>query len=190
MPGDDPTVAADLERDRRYLTKLAASRVDAGLRQRVDISGLVQETLLEAWQCRDRARGGTEPRRKAWLRGILEHNLADALRNLRMGKRDVRREQPLLDLLAAPCARPATRLVAAAPTPDQVVELDERARRVAAAVARLAPGQREALLAHYWHGRSVADIAVALRRSRAAVAGLLKRALQELRVLLAGTDAL
>lgn len=41
--------------------------------------------------------------------------------------------------------------------------------------------QREALVLHYWQGRTLAEIAGHLGRSPAAVAGLLQRGLKALR---------
>jgi DNA-binding NarL/FixJ family response regulator len=44
--------------------------------------------------------------------------------------------------------------------------------------------QREALVRHYWQGQSLPEIARALDRTPAAVAGLLHRGLKKLRALL------
>jgi len=53
---------------------------------------------------------------------------------------------------------------------------------LADALATLPAAQRETLVLQHWHGWSVAQIAEHLGRSRTAVAGLLKRGLQNLRI--------
>ncbi len=63
------------------------------------------------------------------------------------------------------------------PTPPQ----QERAVKLAAALERLPEAQREALVRQHWEGWSLAEIAEHMGRTRAAVAGLLKRGLSQLR---------
>src|SRR5687767_6707189 len=89
--------ADDLARYRAYLSVLAAAQVRPGLRDRVDVSGVVQQTLLEAYR-QAAQRRATEPAHvAAWLRQILSHNLADAMRGLAAAKRDVGRQRSLDD---------------------------------------------------------------------------------------------
>jgi RNA polymerase sigma-70 factor (ECF subfamily) len=173
MSADD---LAPLERFRSYLHLLARLRLQGDGQARLDPSDLVQQTLLEAWQQRDRFRGSGDAERAAWLREILAHNLADALRALARAKRDVRREQPLP---AGPDAPPAEQS-----TPSQRLARDEEAARLAAALAELPEAQRQALVMQYWEGLTLAQIGERLGRTRLAVAGLLKRGLGRLRELL------
>src|SRR5580704_6197983 len=84
-------------RYRGYLLFLAQSHVEPELHSRLDVEGVVQQTLLEAWQTAP-ARAGWA----AWLRRILANNLGDELRKLRADKRDVDRERSLeADLTAS-----------------------------------------------------------------------------------------
>jgi RNA polymerase sigma-70 factor (ECF subfamily) len=53
--------------------------------------------------------------------------------------------------------------------------------QLSAALAKLPEAQREALMLRHFRGRSLAQIAQDLGRSHAAVAGLMKRGLQQLR---------
>ena len=179
MPEDAAFQMLDA-RYRRYLLFLAQANVEPELHGRVDLEGVVQQTLLEAWRSAPDRAGWS-----VWLRRLLAHNLADELRKLRAGKRDVTREHSLESDLAASSAKLGEILAAKQSTPSMRLAREEQALRVAAALNELPPAQREALLLQHWHGRTLAQIAGHLDRSPAAVAGLLKRGLRRLRELLA-----
>jgi RNA polymerase sigma-70 factor (ECF subfamily) len=174
----------DFEQFRHYLVTLASAQVDARLRDRLDVSGVVQETLLEAARQGPRIAPQPVAAQVAWLRQILAHNLTDAMRALRSGKRDVARERPLTQLLAESSFRLGTCIVADQPSPSSAACREERAVRVADALAHLPESQRQALTLRYWHGLGLAEIAAEMRRTPVAAAGLLKRGLVTLRQLL------
>jgi RNA polymerase sigma-70 factor (ECF subfamily) len=117
----------------------------------------------------------------AWLRRILANNLADELRKLAAGKRDLGRERPLEAELDRTSARLAGWLAADQSSPSEQAQRNEQELALAEALAELPQAQREALVLQHWHGWSMAEIAVHLGRTRAAVAGLIKRGLQQLR---------
>jgi RNA polymerase sigma-70 factor (ECF subfamily) len=83
------------ERFRSYLRVLAELHLGRAGRGKVDPSDVVQDTMLEAHKKRHQFRGGTEAEMAAWLRAMLACNLADAVKALRRGKRDVARERSL-----------------------------------------------------------------------------------------------
>jgi RNA polymerase sigma-70 factor (ECF subfamily) len=168
----------ELERWRDYLNVLVRVQVDPRLRHRIDLSGVVQQTLLETHQQRP---PGGQSQEAAWLRCVLANNLADELRKLATAKRDIGRERSLEEGLARSSARLEAWLAADQSSPSQQAERHEEALRLAAALERLPDAQREALVLQHWHGWSLAQIAEHLGRSRAAVAGLIKRGLQQLR---------
>src|SRR5262249_40824508 len=95
MEHDSGARARDLERFREYLSLLARLLVDQRLLGKVDLSGVVQQTLLEAHQAREQFLHWDEPQKIAWLRKALAHNLIDEARKLRTAGRDVLREQRL-----------------------------------------------------------------------------------------------
>jgi RNA polymerase sigma-70 factor (ECF subfamily) len=165
-----------LERYRDYLHLLARVQLRAKLRAKIDLSGVVQQTLLEAVQDR---RGSQLP--LARLRRILANNLGDEIRKLTTAKRDVNREQSLEAALDASSARLEGWLAADNSSPSAHLEREEQALRLARALAELPEAQREALVLQHWHGCSLAEIAQQLDRTPAAVAGLLKRGLAQLR---------
>ena len=173
-----------LERYRKYLLLLARTHLDPRLRTKLDPSDVVQQSMLEAYQQQDRFRGQTDGECMAWLRQILAHNLADALKGLRRAKRDVARERSLEAALGQSSARLGAWLAADQSSPSQQVAREEDALRLANALAALPGSQREALVLQHWQGWSLAQIGEHMGRSPAAVAGLLKRGLKQLRVLL------
>jgi hypothetical protein len=69
----------------------AGGRPPSGL----DVSGVVQQTLLEAHRPWPHLHSHHEPAVAAWLRRALAHNLADAARRLHAGQRDAARERSL-----------------------------------------------------------------------------------------------
>jgi RNA polymerase sigma-70 factor (ECF subfamily) len=179
-PAADDRGAA-LERYRPYLLLLARMRLDPHLRGKLDASGIVQQTLLEADQARGQFRGTTEAEEAAWVQQILAHNLANAVRDLLREKRDVRREQSLEAAIEESSRRLEGWLAAEQSSPSERAERHEQGVRLAVALAELPEAQREALTLHHLEGRPLDEVACLLGRSRDAVAGLIKRGLRQLR---------
>jgi RNA polymerase sigma-70 factor (ECF subfamily) len=179
-PVDGPA----LERYRNYLRVLARLHLDPRLQGKLEPSDVVQQTLLQAYQARDQFRGRTEAELAAWLRQILANHLANLVRDFGRDKRDVGRERSLEAALAQSSARLEAWAAAEQSSPSQRAEHQEQAVRVAEALASLPEAQREALVLQHWHGWSLDDIGKHLGRSPAAVAGLIKRGIKQLRLLL------
>jgi RNA polymerase sigma-70 factor (ECF subfamily) len=180
MP-QEPPAGAELDKFRAYLRLLARLHLDPRLRSRLDPSDLVQQALLEAYRSLDQFRGRTDAERAAWLRQILAHQMAHALRDMTRGKRDVNRERSLEQALEESSARLERWLVAEQADPAEQAQRNEEALRVAAALEQLPEAQREAVILHYWEGWTLPQVAEHLGRSPAAVAGLLHRGLKALR---------
>lgn len=177
-----------LEHYRQYLVLLAQLQLDSRLKDKLDASDIVQQTLLEAHQAQDQLRGRSHAELAGWLRKILAHNLADALRAFRRGKRDITRERSLQHAVEQSSARIEAWIAADEPSPSHRAEQQEESVRLANALARLPAAQREALMMQYWQQHTLAEIARQLDRSPAAVAGLLKRGLKQLRILMQQPD--
>ena len=173
-----------LERHRPYLVLLARVHINPRGPAKLDSSDIVQQTLTDAFAKRDQFRGSSEAERAAWLREILKHNLADALRNQRRDKRDVRREQSLEGAIDASFSRTLDWLAAVQSSPSQRAVKQEDLLRLSEALTTLPDAQREAIVLHHLQGLKLAEVAAEMGRTEAAVAGLLFRGLKALHGLL------
>ena len=184
MAPDFDARSQELERFREYLSLLARLQLDARLRSKVDLSGVVQQTLLEAHRADDRppARGDEDLAR--WLRQILANNLVDEVRKFRTQARDVERERLLAAELENSSARIEGWLEAEQSSPSQRAMRNEELLHLADALAHLPEDQRRAVELHHLKGLALNDIAGQMDRSKGAVAALLFRGLQKLRELL------
>src|SRR5262249_57063322 len=178
MPSREPP---DLDRYRASLPLLARLNLGDRLRGKFDPSDLVQQTLLQAHQNLGRFRGRTDAELAAWLRQILAHHLARLIRDFARAKRDVAAERSLEEELGASSARLGDWLAADQSSPSDRVARDESAVRLAGAPGRLPPVPRAGPGPRNTAGAWLAASGERLGRTRAAVAGLIKRGLRRLR---------
>ena len=180
----DPTTSVqgpELERFRVFLALLARLQLAPRLQGKVDLSGVVQQTLLELHQRFDQFQAWDEAQKAAWRRKILAHNLIDEVRKLRAAGRDAAREQPLEALLERSSARLEAWLAADQSSPSQRAVRQEQLLRLAESLARLPEDQRTAVELHHLRGYAVAEVARQMGRSDGAVGALLVRGLKKLR---------
>jgi RNA polymerase sigma-70 factor (ECF subfamily) len=180
-----PELDDELGQYRDYLHLLARLQVDRRLRDVLDVSGVVQQTLLEAHQARGQLTELDADARTAWLRRALANNLVDELRKLDAAKRDVNRVRSLEDAMNQSSARLADWLAAEQSSPSANLHRQENALRVAQALTKLPEQQRRAVELRHLEGLPLAEIADTLVCTKAAVVGLLHRGVQKLRELLA-----
>jgi RNA polymerase sigma-70 factor (ECF subfamily) len=119
MADNAAELARTLERFRSYLHLLARLQWNPQVQGKLDASDIVQQTLVRALQGLDRFRGRSDAEMAAWLRQILAHNLANAVRDLGREKRDVARERSLEGALKDSSARLEAWLVAEQSSPSQ-----------------------------------------------------------------------
>jgi RNA polymerase sigma-70 factor (ECF subfamily) len=97
--GDLELLGRALESCRDYLLLMAARGLDADLVAKGGASDLVQDTLLGAYRDFGAFHGCSRPELLAWLRKILQNNLAVHRRRYRgTRKRQVSREIPIASL--------------------------------------------------------------------------------------------
>lgn len=160
---------------------LARLHLDARLRGKIDASDVVQQTLFEAHQERQKNSGAGREATAAWLRRILAHNIADAARTFSRARRDAGMERSLEAALDASSEGLKAVLAADQSSPSQKAEKNEQLLILADALAELPEPQREAVTLHYLQSLSLAQTANRLGRTEPAVAGLLHRGLKTLR---------
>jgi RNA polymerase sigma-70 factor, ECF subfamily len=166
---------------RDYLRILASQQIAIRFQGKIDLSGVVQETLWEAHRELDQGVTIAPDQRLRWLRRILSNNLADVVRRMQADKRDIGREVSLQNAIEQSSLRLEAWLAQEMP-PSHGAEHEERLMQLVAAITKLPDAQREALMLHYWTGWKLAQIAEHLGRSRDAVAGLIKRGIRQLRI--------
>ena len=178
-----------LHRFREYLTFVSRLQTAGRSQAKLDVSGIVQQTLLEAHQAIDELTNLSEERQTAWLRQALCNNLADEIRRLSAQKRDIRMEQSLDASLDQSMARLGQRLPADQSSPSQRAHKNEQMLRLAEAINQLPESQRQAVELHHLLGMTLSEVAERLGSTKPAVAGLLHRGLKRLRELMEDPDA-
>jgi RNA polymerase sigma-70 factor (ECF subfamily) len=176
MPQSPPV---PIEEYREYLLLLGRLQLAPAIAAKVDLSGVVQQTLWEAG--RAAAPVGDDEERLAWLRTLLANNLRDEIRKLTAARRDVRREREIEAALGASSARLCGWLASRDSSPSTKAIRAEELNRLAKAVAALPDDQRLAIELHHLKNESLAEVSRQLRRSKEATASLLYRALKKLR---------
>lgn len=174
------------ERFRSYLILLAQQGLDARLQAKVDLSGIVQQTLLEAHQSWGEVADKATNEQAAWLRRILQNNLTDEARKWMTAARNVGLERSL----EHSSIRLAGLLAAPPSSPSMKASQNEDLARMADALLKLADEQRQAIEMHHLRGMPLSEVAETMQRSKGAVAALLYRAMQQLRTAVATTEEL
>lgn len=169
---------------REYLRLLARLQLRVKLLGKVDLSGVVQQTLLEAYEARQ-SFPTTPDHQVAWLRRALANNLIDEIRRLKSRGHWQVEEQSLEHAMEQSSARLEGLLAQDQSTPSHAAMRQEQLGRLASALCQLPEDQRQAVELHHLHGLSLVEAGQHLGRSREAVAGLVFRGLKRLRSLLA-----
>src|SRR5262249_5139169 len=94
-PMPSPDWSARAEHLRLHANEHGRSRVRDALAGKVDLSGVVQETLLDADRAGELVPDADAEEELAWLRRAFANNLLDAVRQATAGRRDATRDVPL-----------------------------------------------------------------------------------------------
>ncbi|MEL6107856.1 MAG: RNA polymerase sigma factor, partial [Planctomycetota bacterium] len=154
---------------------------------KIDESGVVQQSLLEAASDRALPLGNAE-RTRAFLRKIVANNLADEIRKLKTQKRDVDREFSIESSLDESSARLQHLLAAGEPSPSAHCIRGESLLRLASQLALLPDDQRRAIELHHLQEMKLPEVARVMNRSRGSVASLIFRGLSRLRDVMTSSE--
>lgn len=184
--GDPQAMNRLLLQHRDRLRRMVALRMDRRLAARVDASDIVQEVLNEA--ARKLPGYLQQPRAPfyAWLRQLACQQLLDVYRRHVLAQcRSVRQEGvSMMDLPDESVTALAGRLVSSGTSPSGRAQKQETRQQVRAALARLAPLDREVLTMWYLEQLSVPEMAAIWEITEQAVRHRHRRALERLGELL------
>ena len=169
------------EQHREYLRLLGMAHLDFTLVGKVDLSGVVQTTMLDAFQQGDDVAPNDEKERLAWLQRVFMNNLLDELRKLRTQKRAAGRERSLDAFIDRSSCRLRDCLAADDSTPSAKATRSESIDRLLKAIAELPVAQRQAIEMHHLQSLPLEKIADRLGKPKGAVAALIYRGMKKLR---------
>jgi RNA polymerase sigma-70 factor (ECF subfamily) len=160
--GDDEAFSQIVEAYQRPVFNLCYRM----LGERTLAEDAAQETFLRAFLGLKRY----DPKRPfiTWLLSIASHHCIDRLRRRRL------RLVPLEELYRAP------QIADAAPGPEKALTQSEQEQDLHQSLLHLAHKDRAAVVLHYWHGLSYAEVAETLSLTTSAVKSRLHRARREL----------
>jgi RNA polymerase sigma-70 factor (ECF subfamily) len=178
---DKLTLQGHLAKDGERLHRYIAAKVPSDLRSVISADDILQEVCIAAFRGASSFRADGPGALTRWMTTLANRKLLDALKSARALKRrgqyrDLRiaerRESSMIDLFAriAPHRR----------TPSSEAATKEAVQAVRTALAGLPDDRRQAVWMRHIEGRSVADVARAMRRTVPAVHSLLFRARMQL----------
>lgn len=181
--GDEQAVERLLERHRRAVHRLVTLRLDRRIQQRVDVSDVVQEVMIEANRRLARYLESPQMPFHLWLRQLARDRIIDAHRRHRAsGKRSIDREQ------AAGGASPdqstfdlVAHLSDGELTPAAAAAQRELARRVEETLAELDEPDAEIIVMRHYEQLSNQEAALALGLTEPAASMRYLRAIRRLR---------
>jgi RNA polymerase sigma-70 factor (ECF subfamily) len=178
--GSREALGRALEDCRRYLLAIAERELEPDLRAKGGASDLVQETFLEAQRDFAQFQGTSPDALRAWLRQVLNHNLAAFTRRFRAtSKRAVGREVSMQ--AECPSGGINEGPARSALTPSGVAIEHEQALALRRALARLPEEYRRVVVLRFEDGRSFEEIGRLTGRSPDATRKVWSRAMERLR---------
>jgi len=189
--GDQAAMNQLLDAQRQALRRIIGLRMDRRMAARVDASDIVQDVLLEASsRLPDYVRGPAMPF-GLWLRQIAQDRMIDLHRRHRALRRDVAREQPLVNpgLGDRSSLDLAAQLRDAELTPAAETIRRELHRRFFDALDDLGETDREIILLRHAEHLGNGEVAAALGLTPAAAGMRYLRALRRLREILGETPS-
>jgi RNA polymerase sigma-70 factor (ECF subfamily) len=184
--GDPRAVDRLLDRHREAVHRMVRMRLDRRILQRVDVSDVVQDVLVEANRRLQDYLQNPGMSFHLWIRQITRDRIIDAHRRHRASaKRSVDREQAL-----APQGEDQSSVILAARlcdpglTPAAAATRREMARQVERAMTQLGEPDYEIIVMRHYEQLSNQEVAQALELTEAAASMRYLRAIRRLRALL------
>lgn len=190
--GEADAFSALVKRHQGPLRALIAIELGDGIRGRVEVDDLLQETLLRAFRSIASFEGNTAEAMRLWLSGIAHHAVVDEARRLAAQKHDYRREVALAAPAAGDSGTPARGVLdppSPAASPSRVLRRKERLERLLEAIHALTPEHRQVVILARIEQLPIKEVAVRMGRSEKAASMLLLRALLALRCVFGETDS-
>ena len=171
---DDQIDAHELNPEpyRNYLRLLARIWIPRSLRRKLDASDIVQMTMLKA--LRKGHQVANPEKHRAWLRSVLRNTLLDEVTKHcppDRSRTDIEHASWLIESWLADNTPSAVTCMAN----------EELLEALALALDRLPEDWQQVIVLHHIQGLKVAEVAKELGRTRASVAGSLRRGLKQLR---------
>ncbi len=168
---------------RSYLMGLARVLLaSAGpVRNKLDASDLVQDVMLRAHEREKQFKGNTPEEFMGWLRQILKNELIDKERHFLRKKRDAALEEVYQETIDKSDDRMIRMPALKQTSPSQHLAKHERQLLLAKALETLPEDQRTAVELRHLGDWSQEQLAEFMNRTKASVAGLLRRGLKALR---------
>lgn len=185
--GDSDAVNRLLEKHRGPVHRLIEMRLDRKVRQRVDVSDVVQEVMVDASTRLSKYLDNPVMAFHLWMRQIASDRIIDTYRRHRgSAKRSMDREQPLV--IAGAVDQSTIELAAAlcdpALTPAAIATGREIAQQVEQSINRLGEQEREIIVMRHYEHLSNQEIAQVLKLTPPAASMRYLRAVRRLRELL------
>jgi RNA polymerase sigma-70 factor (subfamily 1) len=155
--------------------------MDPAIKAKISPDDLLQEVYVDVTRRIDRFEDRGPDSFLHWLHAILDQKRSDAQRAVHRKVRDIGREVPAERLAADSYRNLLDNLYADSTTPSRVVRHDEALSALLICITDLPELQRKVIQLRSVEGLSVEEVAKRLGRSKAAVNGLYRRALEALR---------
>ena len=155
--------------------------MDPTIRANTDPDDILQEVYVDLARRIDRFEDRGAGSFQNWLYAILDQKLVDAQRAAHRQKRDADRQVMIGRADSSSYVSLLDHVYADSGTPSRVARRQEALSALPIGLADLSESHRQVIELRFLEGLSVAEVAVRLGKSEAAVVALTKRALETLR---------
>ena len=183
VAGDRLALQKLLVAEGRNVERYAAGKLPTALNGKVDASDITQQTFLEAFSSVGRFRVELGESFRAWLFGIADHVIKDAVKHVQRVKRGGQFQHVRTVAPTASCsvAVLVELLSADSHSPSYSVMGHEAVQAVEDAIAALPDDYRLAVRLRLLEGKSLEETAQLMDRTPGAVQGLIDRAKKTMR---------